>query len=283
VRVTDTTIEDKAIDLEHVRLHYAEIISDQSPIVLLHGIGVDWRVWQAVYRRLAAQGHLYMVDLRGHGDSSKPRVGYRLPDYADDIEGLIAGLGLTDVTLVGSSLGGLVALVLNAASKTVSRRILVDPPLKRGPGRLRPLFLQIQAIKRAAEPADSDLVRAQILPLLREHSEGAGELLLRYMADTWSRTAIGVIDEALASADSFDSLEATLTKIESPTLIMRGNPRLGSVLDEETARYAVDLLPHGEELYFPESGHAIHGSSPVAFTEAVRRFQPMQSNQVNSL
>src|SRR5579871_4377471 len=103
---TTTGYRQQFVSAGDVRLHYAEVDEATRPMILLHGIGMDWRVWQAVSRRLGPHFHLYMVDLRGHGESDKPDHGYTVPHYAADIEDMIDSLGLRNVVLVGSSLGG---------------------------------------------------------------------------------------------------------------------------------------------------------------------------------
>lgn len=258
-------------------LHYVATDSDRPPMLLLHGIGMDWRVWQAISRRLAHHFHLYMPDLRGHGLSGKPASGYALADYAWDIELLLDQLGLQDVTLVGSSLGGMVTVVIEADVNVVARRVLVDPPLKRGAGPTRPLFQEILEIKHKGRSEDQE--QQLILNALRADNPNAGRLYLKYMAETWARAAPGVLREALSPAEDQDEIEAALSAIEVPTLIMRGNPARGSALKPRDAGRALQLLPRGTEEYFEGSGHAIHGSEPVKFVDAILRFSPTSAPQ----
>src|SRR5947209_15592740 len=116
-----------------VPLHYVEIPSEGRPLLLLHGIGMDWRVWQATSRRLSPTFHLYMLDLRGHGESGKPAHGYSLAHYAADIEDFIDELRLEPIVLIGSSLGGAIAASVEAPADLIIHRVLVDPPLTGGP------------------------------------------------------------------------------------------------------------------------------------------------------
>jgi non-heme chloroperoxidase len=239
-------------------------------MVLLHGIGVDRRVWQGISRRLSPHFHLYMLDLRGHGASGKPKSGYGLADYAGDVEQFLEALDLRDVTIVGSSLGGMVVAAIEAPASVVARRVLVDPPLVRGSGRLRPLFLDLLDIKQSGlSGAEEHLA---ILAALHGHHQNGGGRYLGYLAETWARTAPGVLRDALNPSESQVGIEAALAAIDVPTLIMRGNQELGAVLTKEHARTAVNLLRRGEELYFPKSGHAIHGSQPAEFVGAILDF-----------
>jgi pimeloyl-ACP methyl ester carboxylesterase len=53
---------------------------------------------------------------------------------------------------------------------------------------------------------------------------------------------------------------------------MRADPARGGVLGEEQAQRAVALLPNGAYRYFPGAGHAIHGTKPAEFVQAVLSF-----------
>lgn len=88
-------------------------------LVLIHGLGANGRVWQPMLA-LAAQrwaGRWIAPDLRGHGGSAAG-ASYGIEDHAADIAALIAAeqsgaaSGDAPVTLLGHSLGGVVALAL---------------------------------------------------------------------------------------------------------------------------------------------------------------------------
>lgn len=247
-----------------LRLHYAELETDGKPLVLLHGIGMDWRVWQAISRRLAPGTHLYMVDLRGHGESDKPSHGYSLAHYAADIEDFFDRLGLVDAAIIGSSLGGMVAVAMEVPPDVLRHRVLVDPPLTGGPIRDRVMFEEIQRLKHGPVEALTDYLSAW--------NPGAGRFLMRMMAEMWHATADGVLDDALAHADHFFDVDPALRADESPTLLLRADPSRGGVLTESDADRALALLPHGTCVYIAGSGHAIHATNPVEFAAVVRSF-----------
>jgi len=269
-RLTPAGIAEHDVDAGSLDIHYAELPADRPPMLLLHGIGMDWRVWQAVARRLSPHFHLFMPDLRGHGQSAKPVSGYGLADYARDVEVLLDELDLHGVILVGSSLGGMVAIVLETPSETIAGRILVDPPLVPGRGPVRPIFLRIQRIKQSGLPAGRQ--ETAILQALGHHREGVGGAFLRYMARCWVNTAAGVLEEALNPVETEDEVARVLAAIPEATMIMRGNSALGSVLSEDAAERAARLMAHGEVSYFPTAGHAIHGSRPAEFVAEILRF-----------
>jgi pimeloyl-ACP methyl ester carboxylesterase len=94
-----------------VRLHALEMGSG-SPVVMLHGLLVgNLATWYFGTAPVIARRHrVILYDLRGHGMSERAGTGYTLATMAADLSSLIAGLGLHEVSLVGHSYGGLVAL-----------------------------------------------------------------------------------------------------------------------------------------------------------------------------
>ncbi len=104
-----------------------------SPVILLHGFGASSYTWRHVEPALVAAGHRVLtVDLKGFGLSDKPLdENYSIFDQAVLISDFIDRLGLRNVTLVGHSLGGGVALALTLHDdpqkrKRISRLILID-------------------------------------------------------------------------------------------------------------------------------------------------------------
>lgn len=85
-----------------------------QPVVLIHGLAESAPTWDPVAAELAARGHrVIAVDLLGHGRTSKPQIGdYSIPGLAVVVRDLLLLLELEQVTLVGHSLGGGVALQL---------------------------------------------------------------------------------------------------------------------------------------------------------------------------
>jgi|SRR5579884_638827 len=270
--MTSVQFASRTIDLPTVRLHYVEAPADAPILLLLHGIGVDWRVWQSIGRRLQPYFHLYALDLRGHGQSEKPLHGYSLADYAADIESFLDQLELQDVTLVGSSLGGLISCVVEASTAVIPGRILVDPPLTWRPAASRALFEAILRIK-SEELAPEEQSR-QLSDALTEDNPKIGGLQRAYLTKTWSVVPPVVLRDMLAESAGgwLPRLLPHLETIESPVLIMRANPELGGVLMEEAAATAAAALPRGSLEYFAKAGHAIHGTRPLAFLDSVLRF-----------
>ncbi len=95
-----------------VRLHYKET-GRGEPVLLLHGLGASSYAWRYVTPELAKKHRIIALDLKGFGKSDKPKDGkYSLFDQAELVDKFIKKHRLRNLTLVGHSFGGGVALAL---------------------------------------------------------------------------------------------------------------------------------------------------------------------------
>ena len=92
-------------------LYYAES-GDGEPLVLIPGLGLDHQYYRRAVRRLSESVTVYAVDPRGIGQSTKTEPPYTVEGWAEDFVGLIEGLRRGRVHVLGSSLGGAMALAL---------------------------------------------------------------------------------------------------------------------------------------------------------------------------
>ena len=89
-----------------IELYYEDHGSGR-PIVLIAGYPVNGRAWERQERVLLGAGYRTIAyDRRGFGGSSRPATGYDYDTFAADLDKLLTTLDLTDVTLVGHSMGG---------------------------------------------------------------------------------------------------------------------------------------------------------------------------------
>ncbi|MDT9597425.1 alpha/beta fold hydrolase [Sphingosinicella rhizophila] len=128
-----------------LRLHYRDYDGKPSrpPILCIPGLTRNARDFEGVADRLAGEWRLICVDLRGRGESAYARDSstYAPPVYAEDIEDLIEALGLDRFVLFGTSLGGIVGMLLAMRGKARFAGVLLNdigPVLdERGLGRIR--------------------------------------------------------------------------------------------------------------------------------------------------
>jgi pimeloyl-ACP methyl ester carboxylesterase len=107
-------LNERQLDAGAVELNYVKGPDNGPPLVLLHGGSSRWQAFLPIIPRLLLRHTLYAPDLRGHRKSGRVAGRYLHANYAEDVRAFIAGeLGEMAVVL-GSSLGGLVAVYLTS-------------------------------------------------------------------------------------------------------------------------------------------------------------------------
>ncbi|MBX5206741.1 alpha/beta fold hydrolase [Rhizobium sp. NZLR11] len=113
---------------DNVRLVYDDQGSG-PPVVLVHGYSTDANYWYFQTDFLVASGYrVIALDQRMHGRSDKPAFGQRMSRLGMDLRELIDSLRLTDIALVGHSLGANVCLSMFSlfGTKDVSKFVAID-------------------------------------------------------------------------------------------------------------------------------------------------------------
>ena len=109
-----------------VNIHYV-IGGKGEPLVLVHGFGQNWYMWNRLLPELSKHYTVIAPDLRGVGESDKPEGGYDKKTMATDIHELVRKLGYTSVNMVGHDIGLMVAYAYAAQySDEVKKLALLD-------------------------------------------------------------------------------------------------------------------------------------------------------------
>src|SRR5829696_4666046 len=114
-----------------LKLHYRDYDGGENrpPILCIPGLTRNARDFEGVADRLKGDWRLICVELRGRGQSEYARdpMTYLPPVYWQDVEALIAALGLQRLILFGTSLGGLITMLLAMAdNKRIAGALLND-------------------------------------------------------------------------------------------------------------------------------------------------------------
>ena len=120
-----------------------------APIVLLHGLGESSTIWAYNIVQLSKNYTVYALDLPGHGHSDKPKWRYNLNISVDFLSSFLSTLNLERPHLIGSSLGGMIALeIAFKQPNQLGKLVLVDSA---GLGKELPFFLKIMTLPLVGE------------------------------------------------------------------------------------------------------------------------------------
>jgi pimeloyl-ACP methyl ester carboxylesterase len=276
--VTGGAFNDRYLELNGLRLHLLEWGSPAAnTVLLLHGYGNCAATWAALAASLSDKYHILAPDFRGHGDSQWDDAGhYGLRYHVADITALIDALGISELAIIGHSMGGQVALAYTAACPSkVSRVACVDigPELSpRSEARLK----QTSSLRR--DEYDSLDEVTDYLEIVDPYA--SRELLCGEAADLTRRNADGRFvwkhhyrlakrtspDKRLNAAGRWE----TVRSVKCPALIIRGER--SDLLDAGVARRMTGVMNRAELVEIAGAGHYVHRDQPRLFAEAVRRF-----------
>jgi len=102
--------------------------TDGPAFVLVHGLGVSSRYFRPVATRLCRAGSVFLVDLPGYGSAPNPKTPISLEDHADVVARFIRTEGLTDVVLVGHSMGSQVIATLAQRHPDLAGHLVLMAP-----------------------------------------------------------------------------------------------------------------------------------------------------------
>ncbi len=263
-----------------LRLHFLEWGSPgQSPLILLHGGGQTAHSWDLVSLLLSDIFHVVALDQRGHGDTEWPRDGARTrkPMAADALKLQIA-MGFEQPTLIGHSMGGLVAMTLLEENPGVARKlVLVDV----GPAPSSKKLKEIAAAR--PEPPEWDTLDAFIERVQQLDPSRSAEHVMRtarynimersdgkFVSKQDSRRAGPVPSMAAEWSMSFTNDDRRASLYSCPLLIVRGGD--SKILGQRTAEEFIAPIPSATLVTVPGAGHNVHTQKSGEFVEVVRPF-----------
>src|ERR1700720_636460 len=210
---------------------YYEDHGSGPPVVLIHGWPLNGDAWEKQTAALLAAGHRVITyDRRGFGRSSKPGLGYNYDTLAADLDTLLSALDLTDVSLVGHSMGTgeITRYIGKYGTKRVRKAVLIGtlgPYLVKTAdnpeGVDRSVFDGLKAAIRADRPA----LLMDFLRNFYNYDVTGGKLVSeRVLEDNWNVAAGASATGTLACVDTWiEDFRQDLARNTVPTLILHGD------------------------------------------------------------
>jgi len=267
------------VELAGQRVHYLEWgRAGATPIVCVHGYTSSAQAFNALARHVQDRCHLLVPDVRGHGESAwSPAGAYQYRDQVGDLSAFVDALGLGRFTLVGTSMGGIIAMAYAAEHPDRLERLVVNdigPDAEAGSQRItqtvgsRPdsfaTLDEAMAYRRQVSPITAgrpqEDQRELALGVLRQRADGGW---------VWKMDPAYIRQRVEHGPPPRPALWPVLRHLPCPTLVVWGTD--SDVLSEAQARRMVDTLPKGELAAVPGVGHAPTLVEPVAL-DALERF-----------
>jgi len=243
-------------------------------LVLIHGYTDNARDWVPMLPYLSKRFRLILVDLRGHGQSSKPECCYTRLDFAYDIKLLMDALGVQKADIVGHSMGSIVAQTFAEYwPERTARVVLISSTGGTPPWAPKkpPQFDYRVEIRKLKEPIDADspfMIAWWDSPtpvdpdfIRRQRKDAAGIPL---------RVWLAVLDQGLPAKTQFGDLQSTLPRLGAPTLLIWGSK---DPIIEEPARQSLrHALPAAKVKVFDGLGHNPFWEDPRGVATVINGF-----------
>ncbi|PTL84851.1 alpha/beta fold hydrolase [Vitiosangium sp. GDMCC 1.1324] len=249
-----------------VQLHYVEQGRSHGPVlVLLHGYTDSYLSFDRVLPLLPRSLHVYALDQRGHGDSSRPSCCYSQSDFAADVAAFLDSQGIQRAVLAGHSMGSFIAqqVALEYPERVEALVLIGSAPTVHGNPVATDLMAYVDTLSDPIDPAFVRDFQASTFyrPIPPSFLDTAVSESLKVPARVWQAAFAGLIAE---------DHSARLGDISVPTLVVGGDQDGFFSVPEQQA--LVDALPHGSFALYTETGHAPHVEQPHRFVHDVKRF-----------
>jgi pimeloyl-ACP methyl ester carboxylesterase len=243
------------------------------PVVFIHGYTDNARDWVPVIPYLSKRFRPILVDIRGHGKSSKPECCYTRLDFAYDIELLLDALSIRRADIVGHSLGSIIAQTFAEYwPERTGRVVLISSTGGRPPGSTGPpQFDYAGEIRKLKDPIDPDspfMIAWWDSPtpvnpdFIRRQRQDSAAIPLK----VW----LAVLDEALPSATAYADLQSTLPRLKAPTLLIWGSK--DPIMEEPVRKTLRNALPGAQVKIFEGLGHNPFWEDPAAVARVINAF-----------
>ena len=247
---------------------YYEMAGSGHALVLIHGGGVDRRLWDGQFAEFAKHFRVIRYDLRGSGKSEVPQTRY---SNGEDLRALLQYLKADKAYLLGLSRGGGVAFDLTVNHpEMVDALILVSSNLSNLPEVYHTMIASAakagreEGIARAAEIWSSDPYQGPVQPNLPARQKVAA--IMRENLATFLYFWNGPI----AAQPGQRPASQRLTEVRVPTLVIAGER------DAEQARANYDNwakgIPGAKKVVVPGAAHLVNIDKPQEFVRIVVDF-----------
>jgi pimeloyl-ACP methyl ester carboxylesterase len=268
------------VSVKGAQLYYHES-GKGEPILLLPGLGLDHQYYRLALPRLSESLHVHAIDPRGIGQSTKSPLPYSVEAWADDFADAVDALGLGPLHILGTSLGGAMALALAVrAPERVRSLIVVGAFSELDRAAVMNFNLRARLIERLGmsdEVADymglwtmtrefvnSDEGYAQMQKNQEIIRKNSSELYMEFVRSVlaWGRCLPGQEGEA--------KFTEQLTSIVAPTLV------IGSANDQliplELSKKIAETIPGAKLAVMLDGGHIPFVEKPNEVVDIVLNF-----------
>jgi len=229
-----------------------------DPVVLIHGLGGDHTSFDDPLRpALLRRFRVLTMDLRGHGRSSRTRREYTTDLFADDVKRLLGKLNISNARVLGTSMGGAVAMILAARWPALVQRLVLVDTWARCDEAARACFLEWA---EAARESRDVLQRIVLIRTATPEFVAANPDFIAFFRKFWP-TNFGPAFRKSCLACAHHDATSLLPRIAAPTLVLAGRrdilvpPALSRDLAKSISGSEIQIIPAGGHVPWLDNAH----------------------------
>lgn len=250
------------VKVDDVNIYY-EITGEGPALVLLHGWTGNHKWWKEQVPFFSKNYKVITLDHRGHGESDKPRSGYSMQVFTEDLYRVLNELRIDRAIIAGHSMGGMIAqLFCLSYPEKVGGLVLVDTS-SNGMG-----VISFEDVLVSIQTQGFESFTEQFFcPAL--FASGISEEIINWTKSEILKTPQHAVEEAAKAMSKYDVTDQ-LPKIKVPTLIIHGNQDFA--IDLKMAKMLHEKISNSRLKVIDGAGHCTMLEKPDEFNKIVLEF-----------
>jgi non-heme chloroperoxidase len=266
-----SVLHERTVEIKDgITIHYLEKGEpDGKAVVFLHGYTYSHVSYERNLDLIPSNYHVFAIDQRGHGDSSKPECCFMLNDFATDVVAFLDAVGVPKATLVGHSMGSFIAQIvaIDAPTRVEALVLIGSAPTTANNQGVIDLRASVDSLM---DPVSEEFARQFQMglyyePLPQEFFEKLVQESQKAPARVWR----GALDGLLA-----DDHTAKLSQIQVPTLILWGDH--DGIFTQAQQDELASAIPNVKLVVYEQTGHGAHAERPDRFNTDLGGFLDAQ-------
>jgi pimeloyl-ACP methyl ester carboxylesterase len=247
-------------------VHYEDTGGNLPPVVLAHGLLLDYEMWAPQVEALGSRFRIITWDARCHGETETTDDPFTYWDLAEDLRGLLDHLGIAQAVIGGASQGGFVALrfALKYPERVTALLLLSTQAGTEDPGKLALYESMLDAWE--AEGLNDQLAEMIGAIMLGNPWPGREAWIAK-----WRQRPRSLLRPAFGAVVGREDIHDRLGEIKVPAVVIHGTA--DAAIDVELAQRLCSGLANCRSLITIEGGsHACNLTHPTLVNRAVQQF-----------
>jgi len=249
-----------------IEINYA-VEGDGPMVTFSHSLGCHLGMWDEQAQALKGRYRVLRFDTRGHGQTSAPAGAYSLDQMAEDLHGLLGGLGIKETHFVGLSMGGMIGQVFALKYPAMVQSLVLCDTTSRYPVAAAPIWEErIRTVEaKGMEPLVQATLERWFTAPFRARRKDLMERVATMIRSTPASGYVGCC-HAIPKIDVTGRLGA----VRCPALVIVGEEDPGTPV--EMARQIHAALPSAELAILRSASHLSNLEQPAEFNRVLGSF-----------